>query len=154
VHISDGASNTILLAEDAGRPRLWQAGNMGPDQKLEGGAWNHFKGGIVLRGSTPDGTWPKVPGPCAVNCINDGEVYGFHPSGANTVFADGSVRLLVTGTSIRVLAALITRAGGEVVSAGDFSRQAGREHPSSRARTRIKSRTASGRGEGWFPTVE
>ena len=120
VHISDGASNTILLAEDAGRPRLWQAGKMGPDQKLEGGAWNHFKGGIVLRGSTPDGTWPKVSGPCAVNCINDGEVYGFHPSGANTMFADGSVRLLVTGTNIRVLAALITRAGGEVVSAGDF----------------------------------
>jgi prepilin-type processing-associated H-X9-DG protein len=120
VHISDGASNTILLAEDAGRPRLWQAGKMGPDQKLEGGAWNHFKGGIVLRGSTPDGTWPKVPGPCAINCINDGEVYGFHPGGANAVFADGSVQFLRAGLSIRVLARLITRAGGEVVSAADM----------------------------------
>jgi prepilin-type N-terminal cleavage/methylation domain-containing protein/prepilin-type processing-associated H-X9-DG protein len=117
-HISDGASNTILLSEDAGRPRLWQAGKMGPDQTLDGGAWNHFKGGIVLRGSLPDGTWPKMPGPCAINCVNDGEVYAFHPSGANTVFADGSVHFLSAATSIRVLAALITRAGGEVVPGG------------------------------------
>jgi hypothetical protein len=36
------------------------------------------------------------------------------------VFADGSVQFLTEGMSIRVLAALITRAGGEVVSAGDF----------------------------------
>jgi prepilin-type N-terminal cleavage/methylation domain-containing protein/prepilin-type processing-associated H-X9-DG protein len=118
-HITDGTSNTILLAEAAGRPRLWQAGRMGPDQKLEGGAWNHFKGGIVLRGSLPDGTWPKVPGPCAINCINDGELYAFHPGGANTVFADGSVHFLSAGTNIRVLAALITRAGEEVIP-GDF----------------------------------
>src|SRR5262249_54506189 len=89
--ITDGTSSTILLAEDAGRPTLWQAGRMGPQQELEGGAWNHFKGGIVLRGSLPDGTWPKVAGACAINCINDGEVYAFHPGGANTVFADGSV---------------------------------------------------------------
>jgi prepilin-type N-terminal cleavage/methylation domain-containing protein len=119
VHIVDGTSNTILLTEAAGRPRLWQAGKMGPDQTLDGGAWNHFKGGIVLRGSLPDGTWPKIPGPCAINCINDSEVYSFHTSGANAVCADGSVRLLGTSTSIRVLAALITRAGGDVV-AGDF----------------------------------
>ena len=48
------------------------------------------------------------------------EVYGFHPGGANAVFADGHVQFLTTGTDLRVLAALITRAGGEVVSAEDF----------------------------------
>src|SRR5262249_33574379 len=47
-------------------------------------------------------------------------VYAFHPGGANAVFADGSVRFLKAGMSIRVLAALVTRAGGEVVSAGDL----------------------------------
>jgi hypothetical protein len=36
------------------------------------------------------------------------------------VFADASVHFLTEGMSIHVLAALITRAGGEVVSPGDF----------------------------------
>jgi prepilin-type processing-associated H-X9-DG protein len=60
------------------------------------------------------------PGPCALNCTNEKEVYSFHPSGANAVFADGSVHFLKTGMSIRVLAALVTRAGGEVVADGEF----------------------------------
>jgi prepilin-type processing-associated H-X9-DG protein len=55
-----------------------------------------------------------------VNCTNDREVYGFHPAGANIVLADGSVRLLRAEIEIRVFAALVTRAGGEVVSAADF----------------------------------
>src|SRR5262249_22096073 len=38
--ITDGTSNTILLAEDAGRPRRWLARQSGQDQVLEGGAWN------------------------------------------------------------------------------------------------------------------
>jgi prepilin-type N-terminal cleavage/methylation domain-containing protein/prepilin-type processing-associated H-X9-DG protein len=113
--ITDGPSNTTLLTEDAGRPRLWRAGvrGDGPDV-LEGAPWNHYKGGITLFGSTPDGS--AKPGPCALNCTNEVEVYAFHPSGANTVFADGSVRFLRAGMDIRVLAGLITRAGGEVPS--------------------------------------
>ena len=55
-----------------------------------------------------------------MNCTNDGELYSFHPKGANAVFADGSVRFLGSAMSIQVLAALITRAGGEVVPDGDF----------------------------------
>jgi prepilin-type N-terminal cleavage/methylation domain-containing protein/prepilin-type processing-associated H-X9-DG protein len=116
--ISDGTTQTILLTEDAGRPRLWQAGRAGPDQVVPGGPWVAFKNGISLRGSTPDGT--RKPGPCALNCTNASEVYSFHPGGANAVFADGSVRFLRASIHIRVLAGLITRAGGEVVSGGDF----------------------------------
>lgn len=116
--IGDGTSNTILLAEDAGRPNLWQAGKMGPDQKLEGGPWNHYKGGIILRGKVGDGT--LSPGQCALNCTNDREIYAFHPGGANVAFADGSVHFLKVGMDIRILARLITRTGGEVVSADDF----------------------------------
>jgi prepilin-type processing-associated H-X9-DG protein len=55
-----------------------------------------------------------------MNCTNDRQVYSFHPGGANFVFADGSVRFLKAGIDIRVLAALVTRAGGEVVSANDY----------------------------------
>jgi prepilin-type N-terminal cleavage/methylation domain-containing protein/prepilin-type processing-associated H-X9-DG protein len=115
--ITDGVSSTILLAEDAGRPRRWLAGRRGEDQVLEGGAWNHYKGGIILQGKAADGT--ANLGTCSMNCTNNGEVYSFHTGGANAVYADGSVHFLRESINIRVLARLITRAGGEVVS-GDF----------------------------------
>jgi prepilin-type N-terminal cleavage/methylation domain-containing protein/prepilin-type processing-associated H-X9-DG protein len=111
----DGASNTILLVEDAGRPRRWLARQGGSDpQALEGGPWNHFKGGIILQGKLANGT--NNLGNCAMNCTNNGEIYSFHTGGANVVFVDGHVRFLREGMDIRVLARLITRAGGEVVS--------------------------------------
>jgi prepilin-type processing-associated H-X9-DG protein len=47
-------------------------------------------------------------------------VYSFHPGGANFVFADGTVHFLSAGINIRILAALITRAGGEVVPADAY----------------------------------
>src|SRR5262249_9137906 len=38
--ITDGTTNTILLTEDAGRPRQWLAGSRsGPDNALAGGPW-------------------------------------------------------------------------------------------------------------------
>lgn len=116
--ITDGTSTTILFIEDAGRPRHWQAGKAGPDQVLEGGPWDHFKGPIILQGSTFDGT--TKPGRCALNCTNDREGYAFHTGGANCAFADGSVNFLKIGIDIRIMAQLITRAGGEVVSADGF----------------------------------
>ena len=60
------------------------------------------------------------PGPCAINCTNERQVYSFHPGGANAIFADGSVHFLKETINIRVLAGLVTRAGGEVVPAGDY----------------------------------
>ena len=118
IEITDGTSQTILLAEDAGRPRRWRAGRPGPDQTVEGGGWAAVNSGIILQGSTPDGT--MRPGPCAINCTNERQVYSFHPGGANAVFADGSVHFLKETINIRVLAGLVTRAGGEVDAAGDF----------------------------------
>ena len=116
--ITDGTSSTILLTEVAGRPRQWRAGQPGPDQTISGGPWDGFRTGIILQGSEFDGT--TRPGPCAINCPNDHEVYSFHPRGANAVFGDGSVHFLNAAINIRTLAALVTRAGGEVVSANDY----------------------------------
>jgi prepilin-type N-terminal cleavage/methylation domain-containing protein/prepilin-type processing-associated H-X9-DG protein len=118
--ITDGTSTTILLTEDAGRPALWQAGRQiaGSEQAVKGGAWAGPNNGFIVTGSTPDGT--SSPGPCPMNCTNDAEIYSFHPGGANAVFADGSVHFLQASMSLRVLAALVTRAGGEVVSSADY----------------------------------
>jgi prepilin-type processing-associated H-X9-DG protein len=116
--ITDGTSNTILLTEDAGRPRQWRAGKPGSDQTVLGGPWAGFNTGVMLQGSSHDGA--TRPGQCAINCTNDREVFSFHPGGANAVFADGSAHFLKADMSIRILAALVTRAGGEVVSASDY----------------------------------
>jgi prepilin-type N-terminal cleavage/methylation domain-containing protein/prepilin-type processing-associated H-X9-DG protein len=116
--ITDGTSSTILIAEDAGRPQLWNAGRLVPGGYATGGAWADRRGPFTLSGSTVDGSAPF--GPCALNCTNDNEVYSFHTGGANVLFADGSVQFLHATVSVRTLAALITRSGGEVVVSSDF----------------------------------
>jgi hypothetical protein len=114
---ADGTAHTILLAECAGRPQLWQGRREVPNLWLSGAPWAS-RGLLWGRGATPDGT--AFFGPCAINCTNDREVYSFHPGGAGAVFADGSVHFLNAGMTMRSLARLITRAGDEVVSGGDF----------------------------------
>lgn len=110
--ITDGTSQTIMVTEYAGRPTLWRAGRAVAGTYVTDAAW---VGGPITfgQGSTTDGV--TKPGPCAINCTNNREVYSFHPAGANTVFADGSLRFLKAGMDIRMFARLATRAGGEVV---------------------------------------
>jgi prepilin-type N-terminal cleavage/methylation domain-containing protein/prepilin-type processing-associated H-X9-DG protein len=116
--IRDGTASTMLVTEDAGRNRLWQFGQMRDRTNVVGGPWDSNYNAIEIRGTTWDGA--SHPGPCALNCTNDSEVYSFHPGGANSLFADGSVHFVKAGMDIRILARLITRAGGEVVSADDW----------------------------------
>jgi prepilin-type processing-associated H-X9-DG protein len=48
-------------------------------------------------------------------CSNDSEIFSFHPGGTNVVMGDGSVRFLRGGLSMTQMAALLSRAGGEVL---------------------------------------
>jgi prepilin-type N-terminal cleavage/methylation domain-containing protein/prepilin-type processing-associated H-X9-DG protein len=112
IAIKDGTSNTILVAEDAGRPAFYNAARQIFDPIGKEGGWADPNGAFSIDGSNPDGS---IPGPCPLNCSNNSEVYSFHPSGANVVFADGSVHFLSSSLNLCVLAALATRAGGEVV---------------------------------------
>jgi prepilin-type N-terminal cleavage/methylation domain-containing protein/prepilin-type processing-associated H-X9-DG protein len=109
--ITDGTSNTILVAEDAGRPVFYNAARQVYNPNGKEGGWADPNGAFSIDGANPDGT---IPGSCSLNCSNDSEVYSFHPSGANVVFADGSVHFLASSLDLCGLAALTTRAGGEL----------------------------------------
>ncbi len=123
--ILDGTSNTILVAEDAGRSDFYAAGGkqvgtaatgVGCNGFCKEGGWADPNGAFSIDGSNPDGS---VPGGCALNCSNNSEVYAFHTSGANAVFADGSVHFLNQNMNLCTLAALVTRAGGEQTTGFD-----------------------------------
>ena len=140
--MTDGTSNTILIAECAGRPAIFRKGKKvslstldpsnarypiedGAGGDMPGGAWIEPQNAFFLDGSTPDGI--LKPGPCAVNCTNnycglptrsydDGETYSLHTGGANLLLGDGSVRFTSASADIRVFARLVTKSGGEVNS--------------------------------------
>jgi prepilin-type N-terminal cleavage/methylation domain-containing protein/prepilin-type processing-associated H-X9-DG protein len=138
--ITDGASNTVMIVEDAGRPSWYsskglvrsgpaigsyQAGSNGPTPQ-GGGAWADPLNYIATHGSDPSGSGiaagggfrgiPQAPWSCALMCSNDSEIFAFHPGGCNALFGDGSVRFLQAGINLNQLAALLSRAGGEVVN--------------------------------------
>jgi prepilin-type processing-associated H-X9-DG protein len=56
---------------------------------------------------------------CAANCTNDGEIYSFHPAGANCVFVDGSVHFITADISNFPLGALTTMNAGEIAETPD-----------------------------------
>jgi prepilin-type N-terminal cleavage/methylation domain-containing protein len=114
--VRDGLSQTVMIAEDAGRSKVWQLGREAPGLAL-GGAWSSFLNRIFVTGSTLDGAFRL--GPCAINCTNVDQVYSFHSGGAYGVFADGSVLFLRDSMHIRVFAKLVTREGGEIASRDD-----------------------------------
>jgi prepilin-type N-terminal cleavage/methylation domain-containing protein/prepilin-type processing-associated H-X9-DG protein len=129
--ILDGTTQTILVIEDGGRPEFWIRGRRGPDTNIPGGGnvavtngqvpgsgWADPQNSIPLHGFNEDGL--TAPGPCPFNCTNNNEAFSFHPGGVVAVFADGSVRFLRERMAITIYAALITRSGGEPITAGEF----------------------------------
>jgi prepilin-type N-terminal cleavage/methylation domain-containing protein/prepilin-type processing-associated H-X9-DG protein len=125
--ILDGTSNTILFGECAGREDVWRGRTMTPAQtntslpnvaRARGGAWatNDNPYSIGGRVQWPSGTIPTSV-PMRINASNEWGFcfYSFHTSGANFVFADGSVRFQADSTSLRTLAVMATRSGGEVL---------------------------------------
>jgi prepilin-type N-terminal cleavage/methylation domain-containing protein/prepilin-type processing-associated H-X9-DG protein len=129
--ISDGLSRTMLVSECGGRPQLYQLSTLVPDGSQPktwsgsasvtrplptGGVWASHSKGFLIDGAQPNGFTSTAPGPCLINCSNDNEIYAFHPGGANTAMADGSVRFLTESIELPVLVALVTRNGREAFS--------------------------------------
>jgi prepilin-type processing-associated H-X9-DG protein len=137
VQLSDGTSNTFLVGECAGREDVWRdrvrvpanANQSAPDcARAQGGAWatndNPYALGDKLATwcNTAGGptTTPTTAIPDSAKKINGSNdwgwlFYSFHDGAANVAFADGSVRSLSEGTSLKAIGMMASRAGGEVV---------------------------------------
>jgi prepilin-type N-terminal cleavage/methylation domain-containing protein/prepilin-type processing-associated H-X9-DG protein len=139
--ITDGTSNTIAVAESAGRPYLYNQGGVrqGLDltkHSVNGGGWSRpasefwligfqDKAGTIPAGTyvvnaangvDTGGTYPlAVPGGSPLGTDPSGQIFGFHNTGANILLADGSVRLIDQSISATIVAALITRANNDIV---------------------------------------
>jgi len=119
--IIDGTSNTIMVAEDAGRQQVWAGGTMvqpnNPPPPTSPGwtlnaAWADYNTAIEVRGFNQAGTTVDG-GCCVINCNNVNQIYAFHTGGANNLRADASVHFISASISPATLGALVSRAGNE-----------------------------------------
>lgn len=141
--IIDGTSNTIAVAERAGRSQLWRNGKVVPatgtpitfvnadepnvPANLGLGMWANPLYGGKFEGALPDGTSNNgTGGVCIVNCSNSdfdlpggngSGLYAFHPGGAHILLADGSVKLISQSISDNTFRALCTRSQQDPVGA-------------------------------------
>ena len=127
--ITDGTSNTVMIAEGDARPigynhaRTIYFQNGPVDGVINpvnggGGAWADPFSYAHLNGATADGI--RGRGTCLINCTTNNEIYSFHPGGANMLFADGSVHFFKETMDPRIVVAMISRAGGEIVSSDQY----------------------------------
>ncbi len=123
--ITDGASNTIFVAEDAGRsdqmPFSPLTANALNPQGRRFWAWaepdnSYNVDQLINNNATPGGGPPTCPW-TRLNCGPNEETFSFHPGGAHVLMGDGSVRFLREGTNGSVFRALLSINGGETVDA-------------------------------------
>ncbi len=118
--ITDGLSNTLLVGE-FGRGvtgvggALWFVSTGTSVQRVSSSGINQPYTLPPLAQYVPAMYQPPSSGP-----ESQWGFGSYHPGGANFAFCDGSVKFLKSTTDVRVLSALGTRAGGEVISASDY----------------------------------
>lgn len=108
---TDGTSTTILLCEDGGRPVRYTFGRYKGDKKLTGARWatpgGRFDINVVCRGGD------FGVGGQLINCTNNNEIFSFHPSGADFLFLDGSVRFVEQQIDTDAIVSLVTARAGD-----------------------------------------
>ncbi|WP_010587195.1 DUF1559 family PulG-like putative transporter [Schlesneria paludicola] len=143
--VTDGLSNTMMIAELAARNQLWELGKnytsppstdtpaaaanffnlLNQQTHFGGGGWADPNNDQWVDGGNRDGNNDirDVNGDrnsCVINCTNLSyrAFYSFHTGLSQVVMGDGSVKALSENMDDTVLAFLITRSGGEV--AGNY----------------------------------
>ena len=139
--VTDGLSNTIAIAESAGRPAVWrksrQIGGL-PTNRVNGGGWARPASDILYFGSKADGSdflgttafnatngldigsapYPHTTAPYIFGVQGNSVPYSFHVGGNHFLLGDGSVRFISENINFDTFIGLLTPAGGEIV--GDF----------------------------------
>ncbi len=144
--VTDGLSNTIAIGEDAGRDdycispylesykgpqfpntpqpniptgqrRYWRWAEADNAFGVSGGPNNKFR---PDREKTPYEAPPGALRTAGNNAGANDELFSFHPGGVNVLMGDGSVRFIKDSVSPVALRALVTREGGEVISADQY----------------------------------
>ena len=131
--ITDGTSNTLYVSECGSKPIGYngfrqiyrsEVDGLPVDGVIEpvssgGGAWADNFTYSSLAGA--QGRQNGIRGgTCMVNCTSNNEIYSFHPGGSNALFVDGSVHFIKDIASVQLIAALVTRAGGEIISSDQY----------------------------------
>jgi prepilin-type N-terminal cleavage/methylation domain-containing protein/prepilin-type processing-associated H-X9-DG protein len=128
--ITDGTSNTMIMAECGGKPVGYnhqrtiynsEVNGKPVDGSIEpvssaGGSWGDMFIYSSLAGGKCDNSGQRL-GACMINYTSNNEIYSWHTGGTNALFADGSVHFLKESTPAAVVVALVTRAGGETLVA-------------------------------------
>jgi hypothetical protein len=134
-NITDGTSNTFMLAECSGQPTVYVRRkimtadhftnnynddkviqNAGQIVPVDGTAWADPDCGFSVNlvdangNSTGDGTAPWFP----MNVINASEPYSFHNGGCVFASADGSTQFVNDTIDNQIFINRVTRAGGEI----------------------------------------
>jgi prepilin-type N-terminal cleavage/methylation domain-containing protein len=143
--MTDGTSNTIMMAESAGRQQVYalltplSPNTYGAVGFRLNAAFADKNNKIEVRGFSSDG-YAADGGCCAINCANGSgggpltlpngttinvpgtwnQIFSFHTGGTNALRGDGSVAFLQASIAPGVLAALVTRSGGEVIDGSAF----------------------------------
>ena len=148
ISISDGTSNTIMLAEDCGRTdkfisaytdpntngvtlslgvnpalrQFWRWAEQDNGFGVSGDPLNSKK--AINNNASPIGG-PPGPTPAAClwtsnNCGPNDEIFSFHTGGAQVVFGDGHVAFIRDSIDSTELRKLVTANGGEVINSNSF----------------------------------
>ncbi len=146
---TDGLSNTMAIAEDAGRDASYVSqyaenyyGGTGtaPVRNVPGfaaGAGRRFwrwaephcslgVSGVINNKSRPDHetsnyqSYPGTLGTAGNKAGNNQSLYSYHPGGIKALFGDGSVRFIKESISPVVLRGLVSLKGAEVISSDAY----------------------------------
>ncbi len=131
--VTDGTSNTMMVSECGAKPIGYNGFRQIYRSEVDGLPVD----GVIEPVSSAGGAWADTftysslagaqgrqngirGGTCMINCTSNNEIYSFHTGGSNCLFVDGSVHFLKDVASVQVIAALVTRAGGEILSADQY----------------------------------
>lgn len=146
--VTDGLSNTIAIAESAGRPAVYRKGQKYgslPGDRLNSGGWARPASDIMVYGQKADGSdllgtvainatngrdigpndpaysgasYPYTVAPFAFGVHGTASAYSFHTGGAHFTLGDGSVKFIAENINFDLFIKLATPEGGETV--GEF----------------------------------